>query len=179
MKRIGILSDTHSCWDERFARHFADCDEIWHAGDIGCVDVIRRLEQVCPVVRAVHGNIDTGECRRYFPLIQQFETEGTSVFMTHVGGYPGRYAPGVTQMLRDARARLFVGGHSHILKVMYDNQLDCLHINPGAAGHHGWQKTRTLVKLDLNEGVPSNLEVIELGKLTADPPRSMPGIRNV
>ena len=101
------------------------------------------------------------------------------MFMTHVGGNPGRYAPGVTQMLRDARARLFVSGHSHILKVMYDNQLDCLHINPGAAGHHGWQKTRTLVKLDLNEGVPSNLEVIELGKLTADPPRSMPGIRNV
>lgn len=163
MKRIGILSDTHSCWDDRFALHFADRDEIWHAGDIGCVDVIRRLEEVCPTVRAVHGNIDHGECKRYFPLIQQFEAEGLPVFMTHIGGYPGRYQPGIAQMIREAGAKLFICGHSHILKVMFDNRLDCLHINPGAAGYYGWHSKRTLVKLDIAHAIPSNLEIIELG----------------
>lgn len=164
MKRIGIISDTHSAWDDRFAIHFKDCDEIWHAGDIGCVDVIRRLEQVCPVVRAVHGNIDHGECKRYFPYYQDFTVEDVNVFMVHVGGYPGRYAPGVQQMIHDARARIFVSGHSHILKVMFDPKLDCLHINPGAAGYSGWQSKRTLVKLDIDGDTPKNLEVIELGK---------------
>lgn len=165
MKRIGILSDTHSCWDDRFARHFADCDEVWHAGDIGCVDVIRRLEQTVPLVRAVHGNIDTGECRRYFPLIQQFKVEDLNIFMTHIGGYPGRYQPGITRMLHDAGARIFVCGHSHICKVMYDHRLDCLHINPGAAGYQGFHTKRTLVKFEIEGSTPRNLEVIELGQL--------------
>ena len=163
MTTIGILSDTHAWWDERYAKYLGDCDEIWHAGDIGCVDVIRQLEGVCPVVRAVHGNIDTGECRRYFPEIQQFKVEDVPVFMTHIGGYPGRYQPGITQMLYEAGARIFVCGHSHILKVIYDDRLNCLHINPGAAGYSGWQQQRTLVKVDIDGATPRNLEVIELG----------------
>ena len=163
MKRIGILSDTHSCWDDRFARHFGDCDEIWHAGDVGDISVIARLEEVCPAVRAVSGNIDGATVRRRCPEVLEFELEGVRVLMTHIGGYPGRYAPGIMPRLRDRRPQLFVAGHSHILKVMYDDKARCLHINPGAAGHHGWQQKRTLVRLTLDNGDMRDLEVIELG----------------
>lgn len=164
MKRIGIISDTHSCWDERFAQHFADCDEAWHAGDIGCIDVIRHLEETVPVVRAVKGNIDSGVVARSFPEAMAFAVEDVPVYMTHIGGYPGRYSPGITRRLLDVHAKLFVCGHSHILKVMYDRELDVLHINPGAAGHQGWQKERTLVKLTIDGADMRDLEVIELGK---------------
>lgn len=165
MKRIGILSDTHSCWDDRFALHFKNCDEIWHAGDVGDISVIARLEGVCPVVRAVRGNIDSGQVLRRCPEIESFETEGVKVWMTHIGGYPGRYAPGVRRMLVEAGPQLMVAGHSHILKVQYDKELSLLHVNPGAAGHHGWQRERTLMRLVLDEGNIRDLEVIELGKL--------------
>lgn len=165
MKKIGILSDTHSCWDDRFARHFKDCDEIWHAGDVGDISVIARLEGVCPVVRAVRGNIDSGPVLRRCPEIESFELEGVKVWMTHIGGYPGRYAPGVRRMLVEARPKLMVAGHSHILKVQYDQELSLLHVNPGAAGHHGWQRERTLMRLVLDDGDIRDLEVIELGKL--------------
>lgn len=164
MKRIGILSDTHSCWDDRFARHFDGCDEVWHAGDIGCIDVLRRLEEVVPVVRAVSGNIDHGDVTRACPPLLRWETEGLPCLMTHIGGYPGRYAPGMPRLIRDGGIRLMVAGHSHILKVMHDPQLNCLHINPGAAGWHGWQKERTLIRLLIDAGTPRDLEVIELGK---------------
>ncbi len=165
MKTIGLLSDTHSCWDDRYAIHFKDCDEIWHAGDIGCDDILDRLRGVAPVVRAVRGNIDHGPILRHCPEIQQFEVEGVGVWMTHIGGYPGRYAPGVRRMLIDARPRLMIAGHSHILKVMYDPELDLLHVNPGAAGYHGWQQQRTLMRLQLENGTVTDLQVIELGKL--------------
>lgn len=165
MKLIGILSDTHSCWDDRFARHFKSCDEIWHAGDIGDLDTVMRLESIVPVVRAVRGNIDHGPILRRCPEIERFETEGVKVFMTHIGGYPGRYAPGIRRMLVEERPKIMVAGHSHILKVIYDRELDLLHINPGAAGHHGWQRERTLVRLALDGGEIKDLEVIELGKL--------------
>lgn len=165
MKRIGILSDTHSCWDDRFETHFKDCDEIWHAGDVGDISVIARLEEICPVVRAVHGNIDNGIVRRRCREVERFEVEGVGVLMTHIGGYPGRYAPGVRRMIIEYRSGLFISGHSHILKVMYDKELDCLHINPGASGHHGWQKERTLVRLVIDNGTMRDLEVIELGKI--------------
>ena len=165
MKKIGILSDTHSCWDDRFAIHFKDCDEIWHAGDVGDISVIARLEGVCPVVRAVRGNIDHGPVVKRCPEIESFETEGVKVWMTHIGGYPGRYAPGVRRMLIEARPQLMVAGHSDILKVQYDKELSLLHINPGAAGYHGWQRERTLMRLILDEGNIRDLEVIELGKL--------------
>ncbi len=168
MKRIGLLSDTHSCWDDRFATHFAGCDEIWHAGDLGCIDVIARLEGVAPVVRAVRGNIDSGAVVRRCKEIECFETEGVKVWMTHIGGYPGRYAPGVRRMLAEERPKLMVCGHSHILRVQYDKELQMLHINPGAAGYHGWQRERTLVRFILDDGDIRDLEVIELGKLKAD-----------
>lgn len=164
-KIIGILSDTHSCWDERYAKHFADCDEIWHAGDIGDIAIVERLKEICPIVRAVSGNIDGGEVRRACPEVQEFVTEGVKVWMTHIGGYPGKYAPGVKSLLRGEGIRLMVCGHSHILKVIPDPELGLLHINPGAAGYHGWQKVRTLIKLTLDKGNITGLDVIELGKM--------------
>ena len=134
MKRIGILSDTHSCWDDRYAVHFADCDEIWHAGAVGDISIITRLEEIAPVVRAVAGNIDHGDVRRRCNEVEEFEVEDIKVWMTHIGGYPGRYAVGVRPILRTHNINLMVTGHSHILKVMWDREHDVLHINPGAAG---------------------------------------------
>ena len=165
MKRIGILSDTHSCWDDRYAVHFADCDEIWHAGDVGDISIITRLEEIAPVVRAVAGNIDHGEVRRRCNEVEEFEVEGIKVWMTHIGGYPGRYAVGVRPILRTHNINLMVTGHSHILKVMWDREHNLLHINPGAAGYHGWQKERTLVKLTIDGNNMKDLEVIELAKI--------------
>lgn len=165
MKRIGILSDTHSCWDDRYAVHFADCDEIWHAGDVGDISIITRLEEIAPVVRAVAGNIDHGDVRRRCNEVEEFEIEGIKVWMTHIGGYPGRYAVGVRPILRTHNINLMVTGHSHILKVMWDREHDVLHINPGAAGYHGWQKERTLVKLTIDGNNMKDLEVIELAKI--------------
>ena len=164
MKRIGILSDTHSCWDERYATHFAGCDEIWHAGDLGDISILLRLREICPVVRAVSGNIDGGEVRRACKEVEVFEVENVRVFLTHIGGYPGKYAPGVQESLAYGRINLMVCGHSHILKVMYDPRLGLLHINPGAAGTHGWQQQRTLVRLTIDGPEMRDLEVIELGK---------------
>ena len=165
MKKIGILSDTHSCWDDRYAAHFQDCDEIWHAGDVGDIDIIRRLEDTAPVVRAVRGNIDHGDVCRRCRESECFTVEGLNVWLTHIAGYPGRYAPGVKRSLHDNRINLMVCGHSHILKVMPDAELGLLHINPGAAGYHGWQKERTLVRVSLDAGEIRDLEVIELGKI--------------
>lgn len=166
MKKIGILSDTHSCYDPRFALHFADCDEIWHAGDIGDISVIEQLREACPnaVIRAVTGNIDPAPMRRLFPEIQQFEVEGLRVWMTHIGGYPGKYSPGVQSILAREHIGLMVSGHSHILKIIPDPRLNLLHINPGAAGTHGWQRERTLVRLTIADGLPREAEVITLAK---------------
>lgn len=164
MKRIGILSDTHSCWDDRYARHFAGCDEIWHAGDVGDISIIARLEEVAPVVRAVRGNIDHGDVCRRCPEALEFEVEGVRVFMTHIGGYPGRYNRGIKEYLASRHIDLMVDGHSHILKVMPDRDLHLLHVNPGAAGYHGWQKERTLVRLTLDAGQIRDLDVITLAK---------------
>lgn len=171
MKRtIGILSDTHSCWDPRYAAHFADCDEIWHAGDIGDPSILERLAEACPKarIRAVVGNIDHGELRRRLPEVEEFEIDGLRVWMTHIGGYPGRYRPGVRKLLADEGIGLMVTGHSHILKVMPDPSLNLLHINPGAADWHGWQRERTLVKLVITDGTPSELDVITLAKNSPD-----------
>jgi putative phosphoesterase len=165
VKKIGILSDTHSCWDDRYALHFKDCDEIWHAGDVGDIDIIRRLEGVAPVVRAVRGNIDSGMVLRRCPEILSFTVENVKVWMTHIGGYPGRDAPGVRRMLIEEHPKIMIAGHSHILKVMFDKELNVLHINPGAAGHHGWQKERTLLRLVIDGDNIRDLEVIELGKV--------------
>ena len=161
MKRIGILSDTHSCWDEKFARHFADCDEIWHAGDIGSPLITERLEDICPV-RAVYGNIDGNELKLRYSKILRFKIEDCNVMMTHIGGYPGKYSPEVRQCIYKEKPDLMVAGHSHILKVIHDPLIDCLHINPGAAGKQGWHQVRTLIKLAIDGKQIKELEVIEL-----------------
>lgn len=162
MKRIGILSDTHGCWDERFAEYFKDCDEVWHAGDIGDYAIVERLHETVPVVRAVSGNIDHGMVRRKCPEIEIFRIEEINVLLTHIGGYPGRWAKGMKKLLKDEEIGLMVDGHSHILKIIFDKELNLLHINPGAAGKAGWHKVRTLVKLTLDNGDMRDCEVIEL-----------------
>lgn len=164
MKRIGILSDTHSCRDNRYSKYFADCDEIWHAGDIGDAALLHELEELGPKVRAVRGNIDHGDVARLCPELMIFTIEGVKVLLTHIGGYPGRYAPGMKRLLKDEGIKLMVCGHSHILKVIPDKELDLLHINPGAAGNQGWQHFRTLVKIEVADGTVGELEVIHLSK---------------
>ena len=168
MKKIGILSDTHSWWDDRYAQYFSDCDEIWHAGDIGCEAVIDRLAQVCPVLRVVYGNVDGGNLRRRFKEMEISTTEGVKVVMTHIGGYPGRYAPGIKSRLELVQPKIFVCGHSHILKVIPDRSLDVLVINPGAAGCQGWQRVRTLITLTLDAGNVTHAQVIELDDTALD-----------
>lgn len=162
MKRIGILSDTHGYWDERYIQYFNDCDEIWHAGDIGDISIIEKLESICPV-RAVRGNADFGEVARKYGSEEIFKTEDVRVYLTHIGGYPGRWVPGIKQKLLSNGIKLMIDGHSHILKVIYDKELDLLHINPGAAGQQGWHKKRTLVKLEIDGKNFQNCEIIELG----------------
>ncbi|MFN4256284.1 MAG: metallophosphoesterase family protein [Saprospiraceae bacterium] len=168
MKRIGLLSDTHSHLPSKVFEHFAGCDEVWHAGDFGNWDVAERLRQFKPL-RGVFGNIDGHEIRAEFPEDLRFECEGVPVFMTHIGGYPGRYAPRVREILRGEppRGGLFISGHSHILKVMPDAALGFLHINPGACGLEGWHKVKTLVRFTLDSGKISDLQIIELGPKNA------------
>lgn len=162
MKRIGIISDTHHCWDERFAEHFRDCDEVWHAGDIGDYAIIENLKEVAPTVRAVSGNIDSGAVRRNCRELEIFQVEGVKVLLTHIGGYPGSWAKGMKKLLKEEGIKLMVDGHSHILKIIYDKELDLLHINPGAAGKSGWHKVRTLVKLTIDGCNMRDCEIIEL-----------------
>ncbi|MBQ8520845.1 MAG: metallophosphoesterase family protein [Bacteroides sp.] len=161
MTRIGILSDTHGYWDDRYLKHFEHCDEIWHAGDIGSLEVIQKLEAFRPV-HAVYGNIDGGDIRRLYPETARFTTDGADVLMKHIGGYPGNYDASIRAKLFVRPPRLFISGHSHILKVQYDKTLNLLHINPGAAGKYGWHKNRTLVRFAIDNGEFKDLEVIEL-----------------
>ena len=162
MKRIGLLSDTHNWWDEKYEHYFASCDEIWHAGDIGSMDLARRFESLGKPFRAVYGNIDDYTTRKSYPEFLRFTLEEVDILMTHIGGYPGRYDPKVKGILRIKPPKLFIDGHSHILKVMFDQKLNMLFINPGAAGKYGFHKVRTLIRFTLNEGNVSDLEVIEL-----------------
>ncbi len=163
MVKIGLLSDTHAWWDERYEKYFADCDEAWHVGDIGSVEVADRFEAFKPF-RAVYGNIDGQELRRRYPQHLRFTIEGADVWITHIGGYPGRYAREVIPEIYRRPPQLFISGHSHILKVLYDRTLQCLHINPGAAGRYGFHKKRTLVRFTIDRGKFDNLEVIELAE---------------
>ena len=161
MKQIGLLSDTHSYWDERFNQYFADCDEIWHAGDIGSLEVIERLSKIGPV-RAVYGNIDGQNIRTVFPEVNRFTIENTTVLMKHIGGYPGKYDKSVKHLLLEEPPQLFTSGHSHILKVLFDKKLNLLHINPGAAGKYGFHTIRTIVRFKIDNGNFTDFEVIEL-----------------
>lgn len=161
MRKIGIISDTHSCWDDRYAYYFKECDEIWHAGDIGDIAIVEQLQNIA-TLRAVRGNVDHGQVARQFPELEIFEVEGVRILLTHIGGYPGRWSKGMKQLLRDENIQLMVDGHSHILRVMHDKELDLLHINPGAAGRQGWQQVRTLVTIELDKGDMRNCRIIEL-----------------
>lgn len=161
--RIGLISDTHSYMEEDILQHLEECDEIWHAGDIGEVDLADKLEDFKPF-KAVYGNIDDKIVRTVYPLDLFFEVEGLSVFMTHIGGYPGTYTGRVKEILREKRPALYICGHSHILKVMRDKELNMIHMNPGAAGHHGFHVMRTLLRFDIDNAKIQNVEVIELGK---------------
>jgi|SRR5690554_161620 putative phosphoesterase len=163
MKKIGLLSDTHGYWDDKFETYFDSCDEVWHAGDIGSLSLAKRFEALKPF-RAVHGNIDDGPTRAVYPETLRFTLEGVDVLITHIGGYPGRYAPSIRSLLHARPPKLFIAGHSHILKVMYDKKLACLHMNPGAAGKYGFHKVRTLMRFVLDNGNIQDLEVIEIGK---------------
>jgi phosphoesterase, MJ0936 family len=161
MKKIGLLSDTHAFWDDRYVSYFAECDEIWHAGDIGSEDVLRKLEMIKPV-RAVHGNIDSYLLRMECPEKLRFKVEDVDVFLTHIGGYPGKFDSAVKSEIYANPPKLFVCGHSHILKVMYDKSLNMLCMNPGAAGNFGFHQVRTLLRFVIDGENIKNLEVIEL-----------------
>ncbi len=161
MKRIGLLSDTHGYWDDRYAKYFAECDEIWHAGDIGTLELAERLADLKPL-RAVCGNCDGGDLRRMYPQTLRFRCEEADVLIKHIGGYPGNYDRSIQGQLFVRPPKLFISGHSHILKVLYDRSLGLLHINPGAAGLQGWHKVRTLVRLSVDGADFKDLEVIEL-----------------
>ncbi|MDO4823627.1 MAG: metallophosphoesterase family protein [Bacteroidales bacterium] len=161
MKRIGLLSDTHGYWDDRYEKYFSECDEIWHAGDIGSYELAERLSALKPF-RAVYGNIDGGDVRLQFTEKYRFRCEEVDVLIKHIGGYPGHYDPSIRGTLFVRPPQLFISGHSHILKVMYDKTLNMLHINPGAAGIYGFHKQRTLVRFTIDKAEIKDLEVIEL-----------------
>ena len=163
MKQIGIISDTHSYLDDAVLRHFDRCDEIWHAGDFGNMEIVERLQNFKPL-KGVWGNIDGAGIRQSFPEKLRWTCEGVDVFMIHIGGYPGKYESSVKNELLAHPPQLFISGHSHILKVMFDEKIHCLHINPGAAGREGWHKVRTVMRLKIDGENMYDCEVIELGK---------------
>lgn len=161
MTKIGLLSDTHAHWDDKYLKYFSDCDEIWHAGDIGSIEVADKLAAHC-TLRAVYGNIDGQEIRKRYPQVNRFVVDHAEVVIKHIGGYPGQYDPSIAGSLMIHPPKLFISGHSHILKVKYDKTLGMLHINPGAAGISGFHKVRTLVRFTIDNGEFKDLEVIEL-----------------
>lgn len=163
MKKILLLSDTHAHIDSRILKYAAEADEVWHAGDIGNLAVSEALQKLKPL-RAVYGNIDGQEIRKEFPLNNRFMCEEVDVWITHIGGYPGKYAPAVREEIRENPPQLFITGHSHILKVMNDKALKLLHMNPGAVGKQGFQQVRTMLRFEIEGKNIKNLEVIELGK---------------
>ncbi len=163
MKKILLLSDTHSYIDDQILKFVKQADEVWHAGDIGNLKVTDTIKKIKPL-RAVYGNIDDNNARAEFPLDNKFTIEGVSVWITHIGGYPNAYKPRVREELQKKTPKIFISGHSHILKVQYDKKFNLLHLNPGAAGKHGFHKVRTMLRFELNKGEITKMEVIELAK---------------
>lgn len=166
MTIIGILSDTHGFLDNKIITHFSDCNEVWHAGDVGNSQIVDTLRSELPSakIRGVYGNIDGSEIRSEFPELNIFYCEKIKVMMLHIGGYPPKYNKNAKEQLRLHKPALFVTGHSHILKIIFDAELQCLHINPGAAGKQGWQKVRTIIKLVIDGKNMRDCKIIELGK---------------
>jgi len=163
MKQIGLISDTHGYLDENVFRHFEQCDEIWHVGDFGTIEIANALKKFKPL-KGVYGNIDGPDIRYEFPEQVVFTVEEVKIMMRHIGGYPPKYNPETKKELLIHKPQLFIAGHSHILKVIYDEKLNCLHMNPGAAGKQGWQKVRTIIRFAIDKKEMKNCEVIELGK---------------
>lgn len=161
MTRIGLISDTHSYLDPAVFKHFDDRDEIWHAGDFGTLALAEQLAAFKPL-RGVYGNIDGADIRQTYPEHLRFTCEAVDVWMTHIGGYPGKYHPAIRREIYTKPPQLFITGHSHILKVIFDKQINCLHINPGAAGKQGWHKVRTLIKFVVSDEKIHTLEIIEM-----------------
>ena len=161
MTRIGVLSDTHGLLDARILEHFANVNEIWHAGDIGSTEVLQRLREFKPT-RAVYGNMDSGDVRYSLSEFYRFQVENVNVLMTHIGGYPGKYNPWLIPMFKKDTPQLFVCGHSHILKIQYDNTWHMLTMDPGAAGKQGWHTVQTLLRFVIDGDNIQDLEVIEL-----------------
>ena len=169
MTRIGLISDTHGWLDEKVFEYFKDCDEVWHAGDWGSMELIDKLHQWSDrdgqtSIKGVYGNIDDQQVRSLYPEQLVFKCEEVKVMIRHIGGYPPKYNPETRKELQQHQPQLFISGHSHILKVMYDAKLECLHINPGAAGNQGWHKMRTIIRFVIEGKDIKNCEVIELGK---------------
>ena len=162
MKKILLLSDTHSHIDETIFKYVKLSDEVWHAGDIGDLKVTDTIKKLKPL-RAVFGNIDNHEARLEFPLNNRFFCEGVEVLLTHIGGYPGKYSPAIREEITKNPPKLFICGHSHILKVMFDKKLNCLHMNPGAAGISGFHQKRTMLRFEIDGEKIQSLEIIEIG----------------
>ncbi len=163
MKKILLLSDTHSFIDQQIIKYIKQADEVWHAGDIGDIAVTDLIKDLKPL-RAVYGNIDNKEIRAEFPLDNKFTIENVSVWITHIGGYPKRYDRRIKEEIHKNPTTLFISGHSHIIKVQFDKQLKLLHLNPGAVGKHGFHQIRTLLRFEINKDKIENLEIIELEK---------------
>lgn len=166
MKNIILLSDTHGMLDERFIPHLKNCDEIWHAGDIGENKVLETLKKFAPL-RAVFGNIDGYPLRHELPEWLSWQTESVLVLMTHIGGRPPKYSKEVLEKIKLNKPKIFICGHSHILLVQYLKEIDCLHLNPGAAGKQGWHKVQTLLKFQIEGSEIKNMEVVELKRMSS------------
>lgn len=160
MKRIGIISDTHNTFDDKLRCFLQDVDEIWHAGDFGSAEVAHQIADFKPL-RGVYGNIDGSDMRRHYSEFELFECEGKRILMTHIGGYPRRYSPQALRMIQSSKPDIFVAGHSHILKIIYDPIYDLLHINPGAAGLYGFHDIRTAVRFTIDNGEIGDMEIGE------------------
>ena len=162
MKKILLLSDTHSHIDDTILKYSNQADEVWHAGDIGNLNVTDSIKKIKPL-RAVYGNIDDDKARMEFPLHDRFFCENVAVWITHIGGFPGKYSQNIRLEIQSNPPKLFICGHSHILKVQYDKKLNLLHLNPGACGIHGFHQIRTMLRFEINDDKIQNLEIIELG----------------
>lgn len=160
MKKILLISDTHGYVGKDILKYVSECDEVWHAGDIGSLEVSETLKNL-KSLRAVHGNIDNSEIRIEFKAEEEFTIEGLKVWITHIGGYPGNYAKNVESKLKEISPDLFICGHSHILKIMKDKKLNLIHMNPGAIGKYGFHNIRTMIRFEISDGNIDNVEVIE------------------
>jgi len=163
LTRIGLISDTHNWLDEKVFKHFESCDEIWHDGDFGSIEIAERLA-ACRPLKGVYGNIDGMDVRSIYREKLRWTCEDVEVLMIHIGGYPNRYSPEAKKEIAQKPPQLFISGHSHILKIIYDDKYNLLHINPGAAGKQGWHQMRTIVRFTIDGKEMKDCEVIELGK---------------